>query len=76
MAQTDEQNIESLKETRDNLITLIGSITQKPKPTYDIDGQKVEWGIYLEQLRSQLKYTLQLIIDLEGPYEVESQGYC
>lgn len=75
MALTDEENLESLKEIRDNIIAVIGSVTQKPKPTYDIDGQKVSWGEYLDQLRKQLAHTLQLIIDLEGPYEVESQGY-
>lgn len=75
MPLTDEDNINSLMETRDNLIALIGSVTQKPKPTYEIDGQKVEWGDYLGQLRQQLASTLQLIIDLSGPYEVESQGY-
>jgi hypothetical protein len=75
MAQTDEDNLESLMTVRDNLIALIGSVTQKPKPTYDIDGQKVMWGEYLDQLRKQLAYTMQLIIDLQGPFEVESIGY-
>lgn len=75
MALTDEENLASLKEVRDNLIALIGSVTQKPKPTYDIDGQKVSWGEYLDQLRKQLAHTLQLIIDLDGPFEVESIGY-
>lgn len=75
MPLTDDDNIDSLMSTRDNIISLIGSITAKPKPTYDIDGQKVEWGDYLKQLQQQLAYTLQLIIDLDGPYEIESQGY-
>ena len=75
MPLTDEDNLNSLMEVRDNLIALIGSVTQKPKPTYEIDGQKVEWGDYLDQLRKQLAATLQLIIDLNGPYEVESIGY-
>jgi hypothetical protein len=75
MPLTDEDNLNSLMETRDNLIALIGSITQKPKPTYEIDGQNVLWGEYLDQLRKQLASTLQLIIDLNGPYEVESIGY-
>lgn len=75
MALTDEENLENLKQIRDNITALIGSITQQPKPTYDIDGQKVAWGEYLDQLRKQLAYTLQLIIDTEGPFEVESQGY-
>lgn len=76
MPLTDEENLERLMEIRDNIISVIGSITAKPKPTYDIDGQKVAWGEYLDQLRKQLAYTLQLIADTAGPYEVESQGYC
>ena len=33
-------------------LALIAAITADPKPTYQIDGQKVSWGEYLGQLQA------------------------
>ena len=76
MPNTDDQNLELLKEARDNLIIRIGQVSSEAKPDYDIDGQKVLWGTYLEQLRKALKDLTDQIAILEGPFEIESIGYC
>lgn len=75
MAKTTEEQLADLYEIRDNIVTLIGQITAKPKPTYDIDGQMIKWTEYLDQLRKSKAQILQDIIDLEGPYEFETQAY-
>lgn len=75
LANTDEQNIELLKEARDNVIVLIGQLTAQPKPNYDIDGQRIDWADYLDMLMKRRNDLNQDIIDLEGPYEIETQGY-
>ncbi len=72
---TYEQQLCQLKEIHGNLITLIGMVTTNPKPNYDIDGQKVDWGDYLEILYKAKAKALQDIIDFEGPYEIETQAY-
>ncbi len=76
MPRTDEENVERLQEIRDQLIDRIGSITAKPKPTYDIDGQMVKWAEYLDILRKQLKDINEMIANEDGPFEIETQGYC
>lgn len=75
MPNTDEQNLELLQQARDNIILLITQVTSQPKPDYDIDGQKVSWGKYLEQLRAALK-GIDEQIGLLAPAQEESQGYC
>ncbi len=76
MPFTDEENVERLKEIRDQIISRIGEVTAKPKPNYDIDGQIVKWGDYLDTLRKQLKDINDLIAAEDGPFEIETQGYC
>jgi hypothetical protein len=72
---TEDEQRDRLIGIRDNIITLIGQVTSKPKPNYDIDGQKVDWGDYLEILYKAKAKALQDIIDFEGPYEIETQAY-
>lgn len=75
MARTDEENVERLKEIRDQLIDRIGEVTAKPKPNYDIDGQKVEWADYLKQLKASLDGINAQIQAEDGPFEFETQAY-
>ena len=45
---TDAEQIATIKR---QTLALIAEITANPKPTYDIDGQKISWGQYLGQLQ-------------------------
>ena len=74
MPRSDEENLILLQEARDNIIVLLGSITAQPKPNYDIDGQKISWGDYLDQLRKALNGINEQIAALD-PAEEISQGY-
>jgi len=75
MPRTDDENLLLLQEARDNVIVLIGQVTSKPKPNYDIDGQKILWADYLETLQKSLKSLSDQLIMLGAPVEEESQGY-
>ena len=75
MAKTDDEIIISLKKSRDNILTLIEEVTSEPKPTYSIDGQKVEWGAYLKQLQQALEDIEVQIENKDGPYEEHSTMY-
>ena len=70
----DIQVTESMTRSRDNILNIIETITTNPKPTYNIDGQKVEWGAYLGQLWTALE---QINLKLAGyeDGEVRSQVY-
>ncbi len=75
MPMSDEELLDAWTTIRDNLVLRIGELSASHKPTYEIDGQKVEWGAYLKQLREQLLAAEEMLRKLEGPYEFETQGY-
>lgn len=74
MAKSDDETIDDLKETRDNILELMKAVTSKPKPTYNIDGQNVEWKEYMEMLTEQFKNINSLIVTLD-PFEEEVVWY-
>lgn len=45
---------ELITQTRNNLIAIREKITRKPKPNYDVDGQRVDWATYLKILTEQI----------------------
>lgn len=70
-----QSNLDLLKVQRRQVQELIVSIQANPKPTYDIDGQNIEWTEYLDMLYKQLSRLNELINFEEGPIEEESWGY-
>jgi len=40
---------------------MIAEITATPKPSYNVDGQSVQWADYLKQLRSTVEWCDQQI---------------
>jgi hypothetical protein len=75
MARTDDQIMTQLLRTRDNLLDRRLELLQKPKPTYDIDGQTVKWNEYLDLLNKSMAAIDEQIKEQEGPYELETTGY-
>jgi hypothetical protein len=56
-------NKELIRQTRDNLIAIREKITRKPKPNYNVDGQRIDWADYLELLTKQIN---ELKLQLDG----------
>ena len=50
---TDAERIAAIRR---QTLDLIAEITAQPKPTYDIDGQKISWGEYLGQLQKTVQW--------------------
>lgn len=75
LADTEVKSV--IKESLDRAILTRQSILLKPKPTYDIDGQKFEWAEYLKQLDATIKQLTQelQVLDSDSPFEIESQAY-
>lgn len=72
---TDTNVASVLKESLDRAILTRQNILEKPKPTYDIDGQRFEWAEYLEVLNKTIAQLTKELQDIDGPFEVESVGY-
>ena len=75
LADTEVKSV--IKESLDRAILTRQSILLKPKPTYDIDGQKFEWAQYLKQLDATIKQLTEELqtLDSDSPFEIESQAY-
>lgn len=68
---TDAQQIAAVKT---QTLARIAEITAEPKPSYEIDGQRVAWADYLEQLRATIDWCDRKLAG-ESPFEFRSQGY-
>jgi hypothetical protein len=68
---SDAQQIAAIKV---QTLARMAEITAEPKPSYDIDGQKVEWGDYLAQLQKTVDWCNEKLAG-EKPFEFQSRGY-
>lgn len=63
-------------ETMDTIITTIQSrlsdALTNPKPSYDINDQRVEWNEYVDMLMRSLEKAYELRAKLAGPVSVVS----
>ena len=50
-------------------LTMITDITANPKPSYNVDGQAVQWSDYLKQLRATVDWCDQQIARTEAGTE-------
>ena len=66
--------LENLQTAYEQVCANLVTITASPKPTYNIDGQLVEWTEYMKMLTDQLE-ALTAAINAQNPYEVHHQGY-
>lgn len=66
--------LENLTTARDNIAARLAEITAQAKPSYDVDGQRVEWNDYFKSLTEQLA-ALNEQINGAGVFEEQSQGY-
>ena len=65
---------EQIATVKTQTLARIAEITSEPKPTYDVDGQKVAWGEYLKQLRETVDWCNAKLAG-EEPFEYQSRGY-
>lgn len=75
MAKTDEELKIELQSIRENIITQLKEMSLSPKPSYNIDGQKVDWTEYRESLMRQLKDISAQVALFDDLFEQESTMY-
>ncbi len=66
-------DLANLKTIRSNLISELATESANPKPSYNIDGQQVDWSGYRASLVAELREINSQIVDTE-PYEIHSRG--
>ena len=66
-------DIEQITLIKTQTLARIAEITAEPKPTYNIDGQQVDWGDYLKQLQTTADWC-DAQLAAQTPIEVRSQG--
>jgi hypothetical protein len=54
-------------------LALIEQITTEPKPSYILDGQQVEWSVYLDRLRETADWCGRRLA-ADHPFEMSSRG--
>jgi hypothetical protein len=67
-------DIEQITLIKTQTLARIAEITAEPKPTYQIDGQTVNWGDYLSRLQKTVDWC-DTQLAARNPVEVRSQGY-
>ena len=73
---TEEENLAQLAIVRTQIIERLVEITKSPKPTYTIDGQKVDWTDYQRMLFEQVKQVDEAVAAItDEPYEFNSTMY-
>jgi len=65
--------LEDLIAARDNIAAQLASLTTDPKPSYDIDGQRVGWNDHFRALSRELERLNQMIQAAE-PFELDTWG--
>jgi len=71
----DSEQASVIKESLDRAILTRQNILLKPKPTYDIDGQRFEWNEYLDILNKTIAQLQKDLVAFDELYEVNSQIY-
>lgn len=68
---TDDR--QALQQIRSQTMSLIQEITAQPKPSYELDGQRVSWTEYLERLLAVVDWCDRQLASL-SPCELRSLG--
>lgn len=72
---TEGDRLSVIKESLDRAILTRQNILNKPKPTYDIDGQRFEWNEYLAVLNKTIAELLRQVQEFDELFELDSQFY-
>lgn len=72
---SDAEQVSVIKESLDRAILTRQNILNKPKPTYDIDGQRFEWNEYLDILNKTISQLQKDLVAFDELYEITSTQY-
>ncbi|MBI1899750.1 MAG: hypothetical protein HYS13_01390 [Planctomycetia bacterium] len=64
---------DQIRTIRSQALAVIAQITAAPKPSYEVDGQRVAWGDYLAQLRATVEWCDRQLAG-DDPFELHTTG--
>jgi len=67
-------DLEQIAQIKSQTLARIAEITAQPKPTYNIDGQMVDWADYLSQLQQTVNWCDRKLAAAE-PFEFRTGGF-
>ncbi len=69
--------VDNLQAALLNVSAKIAAITDPAliKPSYSIDGQSISWGAYYKDLLALRDAIKAALVNAEGPFEFQIQGY-
>jgi hypothetical protein len=67
-------NAEQLELIKTQTLALMVTMTENPKPSYNIDGQAVSWTAYSKMLQDKVDWVDKQLASIT-PYEIHSQGF-
>lgn len=68
---TDSDNLATIQS---NILATLATESANPKPSYNINGQSVDWNGYRAALMQQLKDLQAMRPMVDGPWEVAIEG--
>ena len=68
---SDAEQIATIKT---QTLARIAEVTAQPKPSYDVDGQKIAWNEYLARPQATVDWCNEKLAG-EEPFEFQSRGY-
>jgi hypothetical protein len=66
-------DVEQILSIRSQTLAQLDAIRADPKPSYWIDGQRVQWQEYADALQRSVDWCDQKLVEYQ-PFEVRSQG--
>jgi hypothetical protein len=66
-------DIEQIQSIRSQTLAQLDALRAAPKPSYWIDGQRVQWQEYADSLQRTVDWCDQKLVEY-APFEVRSQG--
>ena len=66
MARTTAERLAKWQDIRDSLEDRLAEMSAKPRPTYDVDGQKMDFTEYQKYLLNALKGADEMVLTLEN----------
>jgi hypothetical protein len=64
---------EQLRTIKSQVLAVMAEVTAAPKPSYNVDGQRMSWNDYLLKLRGIVTWCDERLAALE-PYEVRTEA--
>ena len=64
---------EQIATIRSNTLAQLSELRANPKPSYDLDGQKVSWTEYAASLQATIDWCDVKLSECD-PFEIRSQG--